>query len=112
LSEEAEPISIPELAKRSGLSSSRLSKLFHDQTGVTLVEYRQRQAIQKFLRLYARGRRRTILQAALEAGFGSYAQFHKVFKRVIGIGPAEYRRKIAVEPPALSIPTSPAKRTR
>jgi len=105
IGDEVDPMPMPELAKRSGLSISRLSKLFHDQTGVTLVEYRQRQSVQRFLRIYARGRRKSILQAALEAGFGSYAQFYKVFKRVIGIGPLEYRRKIATHSPTLTHPS-------
>jgi AraC-like DNA-binding protein len=27
----------------------------------------------------------------MEAGFGSYAQFYRVFKRVTGISPADHR---------------------
>jgi AraC-like DNA-binding protein len=34
-----------------------------------------------------------MLDAALEAGFGSYPQFHRVFKRVIGCSPGSYRRR-------------------
>jgi AraC-like DNA-binding protein len=36
--------------------------------------------LQRFLRLYGRGRRTTALAAALEAGFGSSAQFYRVFR--------------------------------
>ena len=34
-----------------------------------------------------------MLDAALEAGFGSYPQFHRVFKRVIGCSPAKHHTR-------------------
>jgi AraC-like DNA-binding protein len=79
------------LAGHAGLSPARLSRLFKQQTGVALVEFRNRQRIEKFLALYGTGQRMTMLEAALEAGFGSYPQFHRVFKRVLGCSPGEYR---------------------
>jgi AraC-like DNA-binding protein len=83
------------LAEHVGLSASRLSSLFKDQMGVSLVNYRQQQQLQRFLKLYAAGRERTLLETVLEAGFGSYPQFHRVFKQTMGFGPAAYRRKLA-----------------
>jgi len=82
-----------ELARRSGLSPARLSRLFKQQTGIALVDFRNRQRIERFLQLYGAGQRMTLLDAALDAGFGSYPQFHRVFKRVMGISPGEHRRK-------------------
>jgi AraC-like DNA-binding protein len=32
--------------------------------------------------------------AALEAGFGSYPQFHRVFKQLTGKTPQQYRREV------------------
>lgn len=84
---------LDELAKKSGLSPHRLSRLFKQQTGVALVEFRNRQRVERFLEIYGTGQRRTMLDAALEAGFGSYPQFHRVFKRITGRAPAEHRRK-------------------
>jgi len=84
---------LPELAKHSGLSPARLSRLFKQQTGIALVDFRNRQLIEQFLAIYGAGQRTTMLEAALEAGFGSYPQFHRVFKRVLGCSPGEYRRK-------------------
>ena len=86
---------LAELARQAGLSPSRLSRLFRAQTGVSLVEYRNQQRLERFLRLYRQGRRWSMLAAALTAGFGSYPQFHRVFKRLMGSGPAEYRRKVS-----------------
>jgi AraC-like DNA-binding protein len=91
---ESTALSLNELAHRSGLSAQRLSRLFKRQTGVALVDFRNRQRIEKFLQLYGAGQRCTMLDAALESGFGSYAQFHRVFKRATGHSPREHRKII------------------
>jgi AraC-like DNA-binding protein len=72
------------LARAARLSSSHLSRIFKEQTGVSISRFRNQQRLQRFLRLYDRGRRTTALAAALEAGFGSYAQFHRVFREQTG----------------------------
>jgi len=46
---------------------------------------------------YGSGNRWNMTQAALASGFGSYAQFHRVFKRHFGFGPAEYRRRVRAD---------------
>ncbi|MBN2710911.1 MAG: helix-turn-helix transcriptional regulator [Planctomycetes bacterium] len=94
LQEDDASIQVDELAGRAGLSRSQLSRLFHKQTGVTLVEFRNRRRIDKFLQLYGTGQRINMLQAAYDSGFGSYAQFHRIFKEVMGMGPSEYRRSL------------------
>jgi len=86
-------LSLAELARHAGLSPARLSRLFKRQTGIALVDFRNRQRIEQFLAIYGAGQRTTMLEAALEAGFGSYPQFHRVFKRVLGCSPGEYRRQ-------------------
>jgi AraC-like DNA-binding protein len=91
--DENTALSLDALARRCGLSASRLSRLFKQQTGVALVDFRNRQRVERFLDLFGNGRRLKLLDAALEAGFGSYPQFHRVFKRVIGCSPGNYRRQ-------------------
>ena len=89
--DESSSFGLNELAKRSGLSAPRLSRLFKQQTGIAMVDFRNRQRVEKFLALYRTGQRMTMLEAALEAGFGSYQQFHRVFRRVLGCSPGKYR---------------------
>jgi AraC-like DNA-binding protein len=86
-------LSLDELAHRAGLSATRLSRLFKEQTGFALVEFRNRQRVERFLEIYGTGQRRTMLDAALEAGFGSYPQFHRVFKRLMGYSPMRHREQ-------------------
>ncbi|HMP81899.1 MAG TPA: AraC family transcriptional regulator [Verrucomicrobiota bacterium] len=90
--DDTSALSLDELARHAGLSATRLSRLFKQQTGVALVDFRNRQRIERFLRLYGTGQRIKMLDAALEAGFGSYAQFHRVFKRVMGHPPGNRRK--------------------
>ncbi len=91
--EESEPLSVEGIARSVGLSASHLSHLFREQTGMTLPQFRNRQRLDRFLRLYGHGRRISMLEAADLAGFGSYPQFHRVFKQLMGFAPAEYRRQ-------------------
>jgi AraC-like DNA-binding protein len=82
---------LPELARTAGLSPSHLSRLFKAQTGVTVSRFRNQQRIRRFTLLYRDGRHTTALAAALEAGFGSYAQFYRVFRAETGQRPTMAR---------------------
>jgi AraC-like DNA-binding protein len=86
---------LEELAERVGLSPSRLSRLFKQQTGLSVVEFRNRQRMERFLSRYeGAAEKQTLLNAALEAGFGSYPQFHRVFRQVVGCSPGGYQRRL------------------
>lgn len=91
---ENNPLRLAELAQQAGLSAHRLSRLFKQQTGIALVDFRNRRRIEKFLQIYGTGQRMTMLAAALEAGFGSYAQFHRIFRRVTGQAPRQRQRQM------------------
>jgi AraC-like DNA-binding protein len=82
--------SLEEIARQAGISTSRLSRLFPLQTGTTIVEFRNRQRLERFHETYQRDPHRNLLEAALEAGFGSYAQFHRVFRKLVGCPPKDY----------------------
>jgi AraC-like DNA-binding protein len=80
-----------ELASELDLSLSRFVRLFKSELGVSLVEYRNRLRIERFHVLAGAGADN--LQAvARAAGFGSYAQFHRVFRAVHGSAPKDYLR--------------------
>ena len=82
------------LAQKVGLSPHRLSRLFKQQTDVSLTDFRNRCRLERFFELYQNKRNRTILDVAMQAGFGSYAQFYRVFKKTTGITPATYCRDL------------------
>ena len=59
------------------------------------------------MRLYRHGRGTTALAAAHEAGFGSYAQFHRVFRQETGRNPSALRTA-AVDDQWTPTPTNPS----
>jgi AraC-like DNA-binding protein len=95
LSGEDGAVPIAAVASRCGISTSRLGELFRDQLGLSPIGLRNRYRIERFLDVFGNGSEHTVTDAALEAGFGSYPQFYRVFKQVMGYGPAEHRRRAA-----------------
>ena len=79
------------LGKKLGLSPSRLARVFKSEMGMSLVEYRNRLRLERFSVLLDKSGE-NLLAAALEAGFGSYAQFHRVFVALRGSTPGKYLR--------------------
>jgi AraC-like DNA-binding protein len=77
------------LARKVHLPARALAKQFREQVGMTLVDYRNRVRLERFFE-FVRPSEGNLLEAALDAGFGSYAQFHRVFRRVLGVTPHEY----------------------
>jgi AraC-like DNA-binding protein len=80
-------LSAATLARQHGVSVSRLARAFKLETGMSIVEHRNRLRLRRFFQLVEGGQ--GLLPAALGAGFGSYAQFHRVFR-------AEHKRSPGV----------------
>jgi AraC-like DNA-binding protein len=78
-----------QIAGKLDISLSRLARVFKAQMGMSLVEYRNRLRLDRFAVLLDKGRT-NLLEAALAAGFGSYAQFHRVFRALRHMTPREY----------------------
>jgi AraC-like DNA-binding protein len=87
---ERDPVVTGErIALEMGISPGHLARSFKTEMGVSLVEYRNRLRIERFLRSVQRGNE-SLLRAALEAGFGSYAQFFRVYRKLLGTTPREH----------------------
>jgi AraC-like DNA-binding protein len=83
-----------ELAAEFGVSPGHLARVFKREMGVSLVEYRNRKRIDRFWDAIQEGSRAPSLkQAAVDAGFGSYAQFNRVHKKFVGRGPGRDERR-------------------
>jgi AraC-like DNA-binding protein len=79
------------LGSKLRLSASRIARLFKAEMGMSLVEYRNRLRLERFTSLLDE-RGENLLEAALGAGFGSYAQFHRVFVTLRGTTPGKFLR--------------------
>ncbi len=80
-----------QLGERLGLSASRVARLFKTEMGMSLVEYKNRLRLERFFTLVDESAD-NLLDAALSAGFGSYAQFHRVFVAHRGTTPSKFVR--------------------
>lgn len=83
---------LPAVAAYAGLSASRLSRLITAQLGVSFVQLRSRLRLQRVLALLEENEQQNMLEAAFAAGFGSYAQFFRVFKEEMGLSPRAWQR--------------------
>ncbi|MGH7997036.1 MAG: helix-turn-helix domain-containing protein [Opitutaceae bacterium] len=81
-----------ELARLCGTSEAHFSRLFARQVGVPLARYRNSLRLERFFKRYRGPGCQTISEAMYAAGFGSYAQFHRVFRQAYGRGPRESLR--------------------
>lgn len=81
-------VSEERLARTLRAQSSAVSRHFHRDFGIRLVEYRARLRLMAFIQLV--DHEHPLGRAALDAGFGSYAQCHRVFTNALGCSPREY----------------------
>ncbi len=77
------------LASRLDVTEGHLNRRFRKATGLSLVDYRNRLRVERFLQ-FVEGGSESLQRAAELAGFGSYAQFHRVFRATLGTSPREY----------------------
>jgi len=86
---EREPqLSGDRLAQRFRVSPGHLARTFKAEVGTSLVEYRNRLRLERFFAAMRAGQP-NLNEAALVAGFGSYAQFLRVHRQLTGLAPSE-----------------------
>ena len=90
----AEPLQLETLAKRTGLSQKYLCRIFKEYTSKPPMEYvtdlRIENACTQMTML-----KKSITEAAFNSGFNDLSYFCKVFKRLKGITPREYKRQFS-----------------
>lgn len=87
---------LDELARRAGLSRSALAERFRLAMGDTPLNYLRAVRMQKAMRLLTDSEL-TLEQVANEVGYTDAFSFSKVFKRVVGLAPRDFRRQDAQE---------------
>lgn len=102
LRESDAALSLSELAEAAGIAAPYLSRLMIEHTGRSFVDWRNRLRIDRFMQGYKSGA--NLLDAALEAGFGSYARFNHVFNEMIGCAPSEWVKQADPEVADATLP--------
>jgi AraC family transcriptional regulator len=87
----AQKLSLKTLATESGYSRAHFLRMFHAAIGVTPHEYlveRRLSYAKQLLKL----RRSSIAEIAVECGFSSQSHMTDLFRKKLGVTPAEFRR--------------------
>lgn len=87
----AEPPTIQELAAESGLSERQFRRRFEARTGMNYTEYVQKLRMELICKLLA-STSDTIASIAWKAGYRDIKFFNRLFKKLVGATPSEYRK--------------------
>ncbi len=86
---EAPELGLEAMAGRLRAHPTEVSRHFHRDMGMTLVRYRSRCRLLRFIELAGSGREQ-LLAAAVAAGFGSYSQCPRAFQAELGCAPSQF----------------------
>ncbi|EEF63086.1 helix-turn-helix domain-containing protein [Pedosphaera parvula] len=92
---QAEDLTLSEVAKAVNTSTFYFCKMFKKATGLHFTEYVSRVRIEKAKNLLLNPNLR-VSEVAFEVGFQSLTHFNRVFKKIVGQSPTEYREQLAV----------------
>jgi len=85
-------LKLDEIATETGLSASHYSRLFQNRTGHSPIDYFIQLKIQRACRLLDNSGW-MIADVAREMGFDDQFYFSRVFRKVMGMTPGEYRKR-------------------
>jgi AraC-like DNA-binding protein len=85
-----EPITIRSISRLIGISEQYFCRLFREEMQVSFVQYLTDQRLEK-ARSMLLDEARSIKEIAFNVGFGSVAQFSRVFRKAEGMSAGEYR---------------------
>lgn len=97
------PLSLKEVAAATNINSNYLSTIFRKETNTTLTDYINQQKIHLSLKLLNTTDMQ-IQNIAWNVGINDVNYFSKLFKKLIGYTPSEYRRQLGIEQPSPSAP--------
>ena len=92
-SHQGEEISLSQVARAVNMSAFYFCKVFKKATGLTFTEYLARVRIERVKNSLMNPHCR-VSEAAYEAGFQSLSQFNRMFRRIAGESPSDYRERL------------------
>jgi two-component system response regulator YesN len=85
-------LTLEEIAQQVYVSPSYLSRLFKKEIGCTVIELLTKVRVEEAKKVF-HDPKYTVRQVAAEIGFEDANYFSKVFRRIEGITPSEYKQK-------------------
>jgi AraC-like DNA-binding protein len=90
---QSEDLSLGQVARAVNTSTFYFCKVFRKATGINFTDYVSRVRIEKAKNLALNPNLR-ISEIAFEVGFQSLTHFNRVFKKITGLSPTEYRAQL------------------
>jgi AraC-like DNA-binding protein len=90
---QGDDLSLGDVAKAVNTSTFYFCKIFKKTTGINFTDYVSRVRIEKSKNLLLNPNLR-VSEIAFEVGFQSLTHFNRVFKRILGQSPTEYRAQL------------------
>ena len=90
---QTEELSLSQVAKAVNMSSYYFCKMFKKVAGINFTDYVARVRIEKSKNLLLNPNLR-VSEIAFEVGFQSLTHFNRVFKKILGQSPSEYRAQL------------------
>lgn len=91
-----EEITLSSVAKEFGITTSHLSHRFKDHTGMSLWNYVVLRRLHAFNNLIPN--RNSIEDACYQVGFQNYSNFFRLYKKHMGLTPAQYKKQLTQRP--------------
>ena len=92
-------LTLGEVARSVNMSAFYFCKSFKKSMGMTFTDYLARLRVESVKSALLNANKR-VSEAAYEAGFQSLSQFNRVFRRIAGESPTDYRDRLHSTPPA------------
>ena len=90
---QAEDLSLAQVAKAVNTSTFYFCKMFRRATGLNFTDYVSRVRVEKAKNLLL-NRNLRVSEIAYEVGFQSLTHFNRVFKKILGLSPTQYRSRL------------------
>ena len=84
-------IKLTDIAKLFHYNEVYLGRLFKTQTGESITKYLYNERIKLAKKLLKE--QKSIAEVSIKTGFNSISYFNRIFKKLVGITPSEYRKK-------------------
>jgi transcriptional regulator GlxA family with amidase domain len=88
------PVTVADIARHAGLEPRTFLRRFVSATGMTPSEYQQRLRMSR-AREMLEFSRTGIDAIALSVGYEDVGGFRRVFRKIVGLAPSEYRRRFS-----------------
>lgn len=85
------PISLEEIAEKTNLSKAAFCRYFKKMTQLTFIEFLNQYRIEQAKRLLKSDK--NVTETCYECGFESLSYFNRIFKKVVGKNPIQFKKK-------------------